>query len=111
MLANYKRYFRKIINNKFIDFNKLNINITFKIAEVKCLYLRKIIYIGIKLKKFLLLKIKITRFEVIFSKKNQYIIVYFEQNRINIRYINMQIIFAIIGENKWPIATLFSFYI
>lgn len=67
---------KKIIDNKFVSMNKLNIDITFKIAWIDFLDLEKIIYTSTKLKKALFLSTRVIRSNILFIKGNQYIVFY-----------------------------------
>lgn len=65
-----KNVFIKIIKNKFMTINDLNIDTTFKIIQADFIKLEKITYIIIKAKKISFKDMKVTKSDILFAKRD-----------------------------------------
>lgn len=106
-----KDILEKITENEPINFDKLNIDKAFKLAQIGYLCLREIIYTSIKLKKTSFLETKVTRCDVLFLERNQYIVLCLKQSKTDIKYTGAQIILMATGKKIYSLAALIYFYI
>ena len=71
-LTNPKKILKKITENKYVNIDKLNIDMALKVAYAGFLCLSKIIYISTKPKKALFSVTRVIKFHISFFKDNQY---------------------------------------
>ena len=105
-----KDILEKIIENKPVNVDELNIDIAFKVAWAGFLSLGEITYTGIELKKASFSATRVTRSDISFSKDNQYAVLCLKQSKTNIEHTDVQIILAAIGEKTCPVAALARLY-
>lgn len=101
-----KNIFKNIIKDKYFFILDLNINTTFKFAQIDLLKKEKLNYIIIKAKKTIFVEISLIKLDISFTKSNKYTILYLKQSKTNIKYIKVQIILQIRNKHIYLITIL-----
>lgn len=105
-----KDILEKITKNKSVNIDKLNINMTFKVAQTGFLCPEEITYIRTELKKTSFLATKITISDVSFSESKQYVVLCFKQSQINIGHAGVQIVIVATEEKTYRVTALVLLY-
>lgn len=105
-----KKIFKEIAKHNLIDFNKLNIDMSFMVAWAWFLRLGEIIYTSTELKKISFVRTKVTKSDVSFVKDNQYAVLRLKQSKTDTKYIRVQIVLATISEKTCLVVVLAELY-